>query len=297
MSSPSSSPRVPDLDAWVAKAQANPVQYRQRQVTHILLHAVARDALLRESLCLKGGTLMSAIYGSIRQTGDVDFSASAAPEPFTTRFREVLDKALRVSATDLGYLDLDMRVQKFDPQPRGFAEAPAPGLQMSIGIAVRNTNAQSRLEQGRAVEVLDVDISFKEPIINVQIVEIGGTGHSLFAYSTEDLIAEKLRALVQQKSRNRRRRQDIYDISWLIENVALSEDAHARILSSFLEKSYARDVDVAADALDDPELRQRAAADWHTMALEIGALPDFDAVYERVRSFYRGLPWEISPPR
>lgn len=234
---------------------------------------------------------MSAVYGSIRQTGDVDFSASVSPEPFASGFREQLDVAMAAAAIDLGYLDLRMRVQKFVRQPRIFEQALAPALQMTIGIAERNANARERLEQGMAVETLGVDISFKEPVINVQVVEFGSPSVSVFAYSTEELIAEKLRALVQQKSRNRTRRQDVYDICWLIEHVPLGIDAHTRILAAFQEKSDARDLDVTADALDDPEIRERAAADWDTMALEIGKLPRFDDQYERVRLFYRALPW------
>jgi predicted nucleotidyltransferase component of viral defense system len=291
MSDPSISPRVPDLDAWVEKARANPTQYRQRQVTHILLHAVARTEVLRDTLCLKGGTLMSTVYGSIRQTGDVDFTATVAPEPFATDFPAILNKALAAAAVDLGYLDLRMLVQKFNRQPRLFEQALAPALQMTIGIA-HDERTRERLEHGMAIETLGVDVSFKEPVINVQVVEFGKADVSVFAYSTEELIAEKLRALVQQKSRNRTRRQDIYDICWLIEHVPLDEGAHARILAAFLEKADARDLDTGPEALDDPEIRERAAADWDTMALEIGTLPKFDDQYERVRAFYRGLPWE-----
>jgi len=134
-----SSPSVLDLDSWVDSSKSDPVRYRQRQVTHILLHAVAMTPVLRDNLCLKGGTLMSAAYHSIRVTGDVDFSAVAAPEPFTEELRATLDKALTAAAADLAYLDLKMRVQRFTRRPRegNFKTANGPALEMSIGIAAR----------------------------------------------------------------------------------------------------------------------------------------------------------------
>jgi predicted nucleotidyltransferase component of viral defense system len=294
MSNQNSSPQVLNLDRWVEAAQADPVQHRQRQVTHILLHAVAMTPVLRDNLCLKGGTLMSAAYGSVRMTGDVDFSAHAAPEPFTGELRDTLNKALAAAAADLGYVDLKMSVQSFQKQPRQnhFETATGPALQLAIGLATRGTNAESRLDRGQASEVLRVDISFKEPIINVQVLGLNGDEKSIFAYSTEEMIAEKLRALVQQKIRNRRRRQDIYDIDWLIQNVALDEDAKARILSAFIEKADARDTPVSRESLDDNEIRERASAEWESLGLEIEHLPEFDELYERVNAFFKSLPWK-----
>ncbi len=61
----------------------------------------------------------------------------------------------------------------------------------------------------------------------------------------------------------------MYDICWLIENVPLDAAAHARILEAFLEKADARDLNVGADALDDPEIKERAGANWQSMALGI----------------------------
>jgi len=38
----------------------------------------------------------------------------------------------------------------------------------------------------------------------------------LHTYSLVDLVSEKLRAILQQASRNRTRRQDVYDIDFLV---------------------------------------------------------------------------------
>jgi predicted nucleotidyltransferase component of viral defense system len=293
MSNPNISPRLLDLEAWIEQVAADQVRRRQRQVTHILLHAVARTPVLREALYLKGGTLMSAAFKSLRQTGDVDFSAAVPPEPFATELRNLLDDAMKATAVELGYLDLAMRVQRFAKEPAGkFEDAQGPAVQMTIAIAERGGGAERRLKDGQAVEVLGIDISFKEPVLNIAVMGLDGAERTVLAYSVEEVIAEKLRALAQQQKRRRNRRQDIYDINWLIQNVTLDDEAKRKILAAFLEKSGARDVDAGLDAFDDPELKRRAGADWSTMELEIGELPDFDDAFDAVRKFYKLLPWD-----
>jgi len=45
-------------------------------------------------------------------------------------------------------------------------------------------------------------------------------------------------------------------------------------------------------SLDNPELKRRAQADYHTLDDEMEEpLPEFEATYEIVRSFYQSLPW------
>ncbi len=292
MSNPNSSPQQLDLEAWVDLVAADPVRRRQREVIHILLHAIARTPALRDALYLKGGTLMSAAYRSMRQTGDVDFTATVLPEPFSSTIRETLDTAMAGAAADLAYVDLVMKVQKVEPVPKGiFQNAEGPGLKMTIGLAVRGTAGEKWVDRGNASEVVGIDISFKEPVINVQVLGVDDIEGTVLAYSVEDLIAEKLRALAQQEKRNRTRRQDVFDIAWLIEHVPLEAAALSRILDALRQKAEARGVPVNQATFDDPELRRRAEAEWGTMKLELGELPDFGPTFEMVRTFYRDLPW------
>jgi hypothetical protein len=43
--------------------------------------------------------------------------------------------------------------------------------------------------------------------------------------------------------------------------------------------------------MDDPEIKQRAQADWETLALEIGDLPPFEERFALMRDLYVSLPW------
>jgi predicted nucleotidyltransferase component of viral defense system len=112
------------------------------------------------------------------------------------------------------------------------------------------------------------------------------------AYSLLDLIAEKLRALLQQPKRNRNRRQDIYDIACLLKQFPLDSDERAQLLALLHEKCRARDIEPTREALSHHEVRDRAAKDWNTLGLELEDLPDFDSCFEIVDRFYRSLPWQ-----
>jgi len=111
------------------------------------------------------------------------------------------------------------------------------------------------------------------------------------AYSLNDLIAEKLRALLQQEQRNRYRRQDIYDIDMLLTQFPFDESEKARLHQTLLKKCDARSIIPSKEALAAPDIIKRAKADWHTLKIEIGELPDFDACFARVNTFYTSLPW------
>lgn len=121
---------------------------------------------------------------------------------------------------------------------------------------------------------------------------ISGRGPSLRAYAFSDLVAEKLRSLLQQEVRNRYRRQDIYDLRLLIES-GIEEADRGNILHSLIEKAQARGIEPAPDSLADSEVRRRAERDYGTLDDEVeGELPDFAESYDLVATFYRTLPWD-----
>lgn len=63
------------------------------------------------------------------------------------------------------------------------------------------------------------------------------------------------------------------------------------ILTTFIEKCRSRGIEAKSDSMDDPEIKQRAQADWETLALEIGDLPPFEERFALMRDLYVSLPW------
>ena len=144
--------------------------------------------------------------------------------------------------------------------------------------------------------MIELEVSFNEPVHAIEVVRFGANGPSFSAYALPDLIAEKFRALLQQITRNRYRRQDVYDIAYLADRFPPDEGERAAILAAFRDKCAARNIVANIGALSDPDVSARARAEWATLRQEIGELPDFDECFAKVETLYRSLPWELAPP-
>jgi predicted nucleotidyltransferase component of viral defense system len=283
-----------DLAAWVEEARSDPVAYRRRQVAHILLHAIATTPALKQSLFLKGGILMALAYRSVRSTSDIDFTTREDPDAFAGEIRGSLDRALRRAVGDLAY-PLACKVQSTRKEPKLFPVATAPSLEISIASAARGTNEEIRLQNGQAPQVLWMEVSFKEPVEAVQDLVVGNAMTTVKAYARVDLIAEKLRALLQQPVRKRSRRQDVYDLAYLLDADPPDEDERAEILRILRIKSQARGLDSTYTSMRHPEIYERAKSEWATMQAELtDPLPDFDGTFRTVLEFYESLPWPQS---
>lgn len=282
-----------DVRAWVEAARSNPAQYRDRQVTEIVLAAIGLAPSLNTNLVLKGGAVMALAFKSNRVTADVDFTSIVEPAGFADRIADDLNTILPQTAIRLGYLNLLCRVQtvKKMPKPLNFEEFDFPALLIRIGSAERGTGEEKRLDAGRAIRVLDIEISFRDQVYAFQELNLTGPGVAVRAFTLHEIIAEKLRALLQQPIRNRNRRQDVYDIAYLIETNELTDEDRRSILETLIEKCRARGIEATPKSMDDPEVRRRAEVDWNTLALELDDLPPFDERFAMMRELYISLPW------
>lgn len=285
-----------DVRAWVEAARSDPTLYRDRQVTEIVLAAIGLTPSLSKTLVLKGGAVMALAFKSIRVTGDVDFTSMAEPADLTKSISDELNEVLPRAAIKLGYPDILCRVQTVRKMPRAknFEDHDFPALRVRIGSAKRGTGEETRLLEGMASRVLDVEISFRDQVYAFQELNLTGAGVAVRAFTIHELIAEKLRALLQQPVRNRHRRQDVYDIAYLLDDHVFDAADKRTILDTLIEKCRSRNIDATSDSMDDPEIMTRAQADWDTLALEIGDLPPFKDRFALVRDFYGSLPWKRS---
>ncbi len=281
-----------DTAGWVAKVSRDPVLHRQRCVVEIVLNAVAGSEPLKAAFFLKGGILMGLAYGSPRQTTDIDLTTSlVADQGIENRIGAMLDAAFCCATDYLGPSNLVLRTQSVKGHPRRhFLEARFPALKVKVAHAHRGTNEERALNRGNASNVIDIDISFNEPINHMQILTLTD-GRELYAYGLIDVVAEKFRALLQQVPRNRYRRQDIFDLSFLIPKIHANKTSPKDILKSLHDKCLARDIIPDRHSLDDPEVKRRSGMEWDSMFQEFSDVPDFEKCYDRVAAFYRSLPW------
>lgn len=282
-----------DVRAWVDAARSDPTQHRDRQVAEIALTAIGLAPSLKTTLILKGGAAMALAFKSNRQTGDIDFTSTIAPHGFAETIAAELDPVFPRAAIQLGYLDLICRVQtvKKLPRPLNFEEHDFPAVLVRIGSAKRGTKEEQKLAEGIAPRVLDLEISFRDQVYAYQELKLIGAGVAVRAFTMHEIIAEKMRALLQQPIRKRNRRQDVYDIAYLIDEHDFSGADKAAILTTLIEKCRSRDIQAKPDSMDEPEIKRRAQADWNTLALEIGDLPPFEERFALMRDLYMSLPW------
>jgi predicted nucleotidyltransferase component of viral defense system len=138
-----------------------------------------------------------------------------------------------------------------------------------------------RLGRGSS-HVIPIDISFNDPICSSELFQLQ-SGVSILVANREDIVAEKLRALLQQPIRNRLHRQDVLDLAVLIRNTDLDRLNVAAYLQI---KAEARDVDVSKTVFRHEEIRIRASYDYASLqALTRNHFIPFDEAFVIVLAF------------
>lgn len=282
------------IESWVDKAKADPETYLERQATEVFLSTIGSIEPYKHQMFLKGGILMAVAYESPRNTGDIDLSTIANPqEGIAEEIKSALDAAFPAMCAELGYPELMCQVQshKYFPKGERFPKNEGPAIKMKVGYAKRGSPQEKHYNQKKSPTALEVDISFKEPIGAIQILNFAETDQTVRAYSLLDLMAEKFRALLQQEKRNRHRRQDIYDLNSLCQRFSLDGEERTQLLDILRKKCVARGIDPNQSSLEQPEIIERAKADWHTLEVEVGEVPDFDQCFTVSNDLYKSLPW------
>jgi predicted nucleotidyltransferase component of viral defense system len=296
MSEPKQTPqaRTANFQAWEDAAAQDRQTHRERVASEVFLAALGSTENFRDKIILKGGVLVGAVYESGRNTADLDFSTTLEPsKDFLTRLEAELVAALPSAAALVGSPDTIIKVQsvKYRPRPETFIEADAPAIEVKFAFAERGTKGEDKLNSGNSSNIIYADISFNEEICAIDEICIGSSGLSFFAYSKCDLIAEKLRSILQQKVRRRNRRQDVYDLWFLITNYSINAEEYKEIKNAFLQKSHSRGIYPEKDSLNDKEIIERSRSEWDTLESEVKHLPDFETAFDVVSEFYSKL-WE-----
>jgi predicted nucleotidyltransferase component of viral defense system len=118
-----------------------------------------------------------------------------------------------------------------------------------------------------------------------------GASVSIRVCSLEDIIAEKLRALLQQPIRGRHRKQDVYDIARMTREYANSIDKR-KIARFLIEKAKVRDITPSRRSFND-EIRSYAAQDYDELEALFGesnpGFISFDDAWQEVVSLVSSL--------
>ncbi len=280
-----------DLPAWVASGPDR--QRHFREAVHIILVAIGTSTALRSKMIMKGGMLMAIRYDSTRFTKDADFSTHAR---FTKgdddAILKELDEQITLVNERLPY-DTMCRRQRTEMSPVPPEDNDFPGMKLSIGYAPRSEKRhRDKLLNGQSPNVVEIDHSYNEAVFDVEVLKLTD-GDSICAYSFTNLIAEKLRSLLQQPVRKRNREQDVYDLHLLIGmEHPLNGDEQLHLVKLITDSCAARNITVDAQSLRNPQIRSMAEKGYETLRKDVdGQLPPFNEAYEVVQDFFEALPW------
>lgn len=265
---------------------------RFRKAVHIILVAIADRAEIAEQMLMKGGMLLAIRYNSTRFTRDIDFSTKKKYSEFDhEKFLDDFDAALERAGDRLDY-NLSCKIQSVKLKPLK-EDASFPTLKISIGYAKKDNMKQlKRLKALNSSDVVRVDYSFNELNRKIEKIQIEA-GKNIFAYSITDLIAEKYRAILQQEKRNRSRRQDVYDIYFLINKIKITKEDKCIILESLIKKAESRELKISIASISEKSIIKRSKKDYDKLQDEIKEdLPGFDEAYGLVKAFYESMPWD-----
>jgi predicted nucleotidyltransferase component of viral defense system len=181
-----------------------------------ILAGISRHEQLRETLVFKGGTALKKCYfGDYRFSEDLDFSGLAGV-PVGGDMETAIDSVCRTAAELLDeYAPVRIVWERYterDPHPAG-----------QEAFAIRAQLPWQRVPQTRALAEVAVDEPILKPPSRRSVIHDYGepVEAGVQVYALEEIIAEKLRAILQhrrmlaERGWSRSRARDYYDI-WRI---------------------------------------------------------------------------------
>ncbi len=257
-----------------------------------VLAGISQVPVLKDTLLLKGGTALRKCYfGDYRFSEDLDFSGLDGVPTGGQMQRSVMEACESAVRLLDEYAPVQIACERY------LEREPHPGGQEAFRIRARFP-WQGRLQTSIMIEIT-VDETVLWPPGRRRIVHEYGEplGAELQVYSLEEIVAEKLRALLQQaemlerRGWSRSRARDYYDL-WRV----LSEYGGRMNLEGFdsllREKCSARAVSFAGpdDFFHDAMLAYIEETWEQWLGPLVPGLPSFDTVIGELRPQVAALP-------
>jgi predicted nucleotidyltransferase component of viral defense system len=277
---------IAEIEPWRRAHGTTVTEATDRFFQFLVLESIASSEL-REHLYFKGGNALRFIYGNPRSTLDLDFSADHAVPDDEIMLRDILDRAVRRTFVRHGAKGKVQSVRRNPHRP----ESTLPTYSAKIGYQLPGDRHFADFETTSVAvsKVVRVEISINDVVCDSDEASLGPRSPNRIVVCTRnDIIAEKLRSILQQRIRNRNRKQDAYDISRMMREHGDKLDH--RLISLYLQhKSEARHIE-AKKRLFDKDLRARAKYGYEELQASTGeAYIPFDDAWADVMSLVRSL--------
>jgi len=209
-----------EIEKWRREQGASIAEANSRFMEFVILHCFAANELLRSSVALKGGNALRLIYQTPRSTKDLDFSVDGNGVPDESEhLREALDRALRRAEQRFGVRAKCQRVKRKPRSPN----ATRPTYDIGVGYQLPSDRYYHNFMDRNVRTVIPLEITFFDRVCDVSSHTLcPDEDESIRVCTLEDIVAEKLRALLQQKLRNRHRWQDVFDIAHLMTRITVN---------------------------------------------------------------------------
>ncbi|MCH8550030.1 MAG: nucleotidyl transferase AbiEii/AbiGii toxin family protein [Balneolaceae bacterium] len=252
--------------------------------------AIAHSERLRNEIVLKGGYALKHIYNSPRASVDLDFTEI---ENYSLKSDKHLQKLLEEIVAELDthlknvmheYDFTDMLVQSSSVEPAKRDVREHPSFEIKVGYSRKKTGAAPYSD------IVKLEISLNDVVCEYQYFQEGK--NRLRVSSLNDIIAEKLRALLQQVERNRYRPRDVFDI-WFFHTRAPQLFDYQKISKFLIEKSQGKlspDL-VRKHVFHSKEVKKRASQDYTSLKDTVSGipLPSFEDAFGEVLNLVERL--------
>lgn len=252
------------VESWSNQQGVPILEGRRKYIQFLALRAISDSSRLRHELVFKGGNALEFVYLENRTTTDLDFTYLNTPgdlEELKASLQERLSTALERIDDGVGTV---VRFQRIDQKPRG-SNRTRVTYKVRIAWAAPDQRLQRQiLLDGKAgAQIIDMDISINENVCAYQDIQFSEFRYPIKVSTIEDIVSEKLRAILQQVIRNRYRYQDVLDIAMICTTL----EPDLQLISHFLpEKCKERDIVPSKHAFRDPEVLSRSATGYDQLA-------------------------------
>jgi len=250
-----------------------------------ILAGITHVESLRDTLVFKGGTALKKCYfGQYRFSEDLDFSGSG-DVPIGEAMEQGIQQACTVAEHLLEeYAGVEIECERYTERD------PHPGGQEAFTIRARlpwQRNAQTRIKVETAV-----DEKILKPVEKLSVIHEYGEplkAH-IQVYALEEIVAEKLRAILQHAQRlqergwSRSRARDYYDL-WRVLRAYRDQLDLSGFSTFLLEKCAVRKVSFtdAQDFFSETVLNHVEQTWQQWLGPLVPQLPAFDTVIEQLR--------------
>lgn len=253
-------------------AEKEGLRFDQAEKDYVILwvlRGLVHSGITKHGWIFKGGTcLRHCYYEGYRFSEDIDFSCMPGGDNLDTSLR-LLQKTVNLIQSESG-----IRITIKEP-------LTIPG-DFQIEIPLEYSRGGAR-RQG--LPQVKVHLTFDEPILDTPIVCSIKSQYSdlstlnVHSYTKKEIVAEKLRSLLQQQNKWPRPR-DLYDL-WHMLCRAGEHFTWPELFSMFQEKCRVREINPDISGLTSANLKDWNSKAWRDrLGPMLKELPDFEIVWK-----------------